>query len=337
MKRKKVDQIGTSEAVSLLSALGPVTEIPPGVAHHFIYNKLHSLCTSYWRNSTGSSALRDDTQALDQVINVSGRCEAMGADSSDSSQEDSADFLYMLIDAIRDATRSDKKKDDPEQIPVNPTMDGLFTVSKRTVWTCSQCSTLHDSGVINNEVHGLSVGVQGTTSTPLNDYLHQAVNNTGDMRCTNLNCNPMRLANPEPFREEITAAPEYLILKLTSIKMTLKGVGQNRRAYFSKAQSLVDIPEWLNLGPYLAWDVPNQAYWYKLVSIVKHTGNTLDSGHYTGGFRAPPPGRKDKPFDEVNDEAVAAMTLDEYKETFPKNGVQLPYIVTYMRYIHKPN
>jgi hypothetical protein len=303
----------------------------------------------YWRNDTGSELLRKQTRWLDAMIKAGRLWTLSGGSDEPSVQDDAAHFLTHLIITISNVT-------DPiavytgvgkDFVPVN-LMHSLFAVQTRTTWTCDQCGTAHQRPVADQQ-DGLPLYVADqegmNTPRPVSDFITQSFHTTADVRCGNAVCNPSAENRVGTETTVITAAPEFLILRLNSFDGGSK-----------KLPNSVDILEWLDLGPYLSWTLPKGSkYWYKLVSIVQHNGATTRAGHYTGAFRAPPTGRsgkkiagrrtrntkqpedkKGRPFDQVDDENVTPMDLDEYKQFSLRGGskplMNLPYVVTYQRW-----
>jgi hypothetical protein len=301
---------------------------------------LITFCDQYWMNATGSRPIHDAVKALDGVINRTGLWTTRIGGPESGQQQDSSEFLGHLLDAVKDATGTENVGTGtvPATVPVNM-MDALFTVSEQLNWICRRCNTERPLGnpQPTHSLTGLSLTVRNEESKSRGRLLDKFLNEAFSYRLPGPQCSKDKCQrSPRSIfaRNEIVAAPEILIFTLTSWQFDKIQMIQR------KLPTSVDVPEWLNMAPFLSNNITRgrRTYWYKLVAIVKHNGASVQDGHYTGAFRAPPAGRphkNEKPFDAIDDETVVPMTLDGYKLTFPKSGMHLPYIVTYERRLNK--
>jgi len=288
--------------------------VPPGDMKYALQN----FCSAYWNYATKSKALRFFTSKFDSIVNTTG----WQWDASEEVQDDSYEFLWWMLDQVRDHSTTDEYQ-----------FDALFTPTLQSSWTCESCAVHHQSNPIDQKT-GMMLHLNPAEENrlPKNEdqwerperlnlhntlpyYIHRFFNQNISLKCSNKVCKTLGIYCQRTRNEKMTSAPEYLIFKCQSFKDDM-----------TKLKTTVDIPQWLDMSDHMAWDVKN--YTYKLVSVVLHSGPTTESGHYTGLFTGPRQVQY-----EINNENVQKKSLKKFKEEMYGTGREydLPYIVTYVR------
>ncbi|XP_015189525.1 PREDICTED: ubiquitin carboxyl-terminal hydrolase 36-like [Polistes dominula] len=182
-------------------------------------------------------------------------------------QEDAHEFLRYLLEGMERAylTRRKAGKLDnysKETTPINQIFGGYI----RTEVKCLQCG--HVSTTFQH-FQDLLVDIRkaSTLDEALNSYFSREQLDNNDYKCE-----ACKRRVPATKQFSLERAPKVLCVQLKRFSV-LGG----------KISRHIDFSQTIDMGPYL-WREPNeplQQLTYKLMSLVTHVGESINSGHYT--------------------------------------------------------
>jgi ubiquitin C-terminal hydrolase len=174
---------------------------------------------------------------------------------------------------------------------------------------------------LNIDEHSHLDRVDYPRANTLDYYITHAFNESFTVWCENAACPSRKLpgGGRKHHITKITSAPEYLILRLTTLQnKPLTGLYEQ-----GDTPAGFRVPGRLDIAKHCSWNP--STYRYKLSSIVVHRGDSFESGHYFGFFTAPGSSRY------VSDATVEDVTLTQFRARFMTSRKDLPYIVVYKR------
>ncbi|KAF2432271.1 cysteine proteinase [Tothia fuscella] len=303
-----------------------------------LWNALRQLALNYWSVEFKNEAKAPPAWSARRVAAFERAVTATDlvapAWYPGSNHEDSAEFLFWIMRRLTLYAVG----------PVQEQLQALFIISAQLELVCNNCGNstrqpltqgTAPTGVVDDFNDGtdwqngtdiFTVGLQPDPKNAADDYdypthgsleyyLARSLREYHDRRCYHSACPVQGYEMPKLLERKITAAPEYLILKLTSYNTTANAQ--------QKVHATVDIPKFLDIAGHCTWN-PTK-YMYQINSVVVHHGETVRSGHYTGFFEAAAGGRY------VNDMVTTDRKFEEFKTLDAQRPLDLPYIVTYKR------
>lgn len=204
-------------------------------------------------------------------------------------QADADEFIRDLFEAMdkaflsRDQTRRGNKE----------TISHIFKGILNQSVSCSSCGHKLSK---NQEFGDLSLTVHNTTSlkAALDLYFSSE-------QVNRFNCNACKKEVSITKQNSIEHAPKSLYIHLKKYS-----------AVGAKLNSQISIPQLLNLTMYSSKKDVNEKLQYRLVSLVKHCGQSSRSGHYVAMGLT-----KTGSFYQFNDESVRKIRLQDVQNSNP--------------------
>ena len=196
----------------------------------------------------------------------------------DGEQEDASEFLDYLLDHIDNV------------YPFPASIYNIYLLSTRTCQNCHMSSTSREHirfltlpipAIQHDETHDILTLMQKWTETQvINDYV-----------CASIDCVERTVGQN---KLEVSHYPVILIINLLRFRL---GVKISDKVRFKQHLSLRDIPN--SVHPDLQ---------YRLISIVVHRGERLESGHYVSYFK------QGNEWKEADDRNITTVTWPQVKE-----------------------
>ncbi|KXS99174.1 hypothetical protein AC578_3034 [Pseudocercospora eumusae] len=205
----------------------------------------------------------------------------------------------------------------------------VFEGRIRRSWKCKHCFTLHEAEQMEM---GLVLNIQQPKRNLLDmeRYLRETYVERLELTCDSAACQKrrhMKLDLKHTQTHRFLRTPEVLVVQLN--RFTVPETKDGKHKLVSgvlkavKIKDDVQIPEYLDLGPYM---FGNQVALYRLDGIVFHAGNQTTSGHYIAGVRDV----SGDGFFSVDDSCVEATNFQALETGYPDDHGD-PYVLIYSK------
>ncbi|KAG9195597.1 hypothetical protein G6011_00718 [Alternaria panax] len=259
------------------------TDQPGSTLTHCPACAVKALVLCYWGNqnlhSSGQpNALPLANPELARVHNVDGMLQRFtpgAAAAGANAQEDPEEMQTRLLTACLESVNYHH----PANTDWKARYDALFILQLECIWSCATCNTVvnplppgtNEDGVGFNNIGINPMGTPDSLNAAIYRFFEPA--DLGIRSCTQ--CNTPQRRN-QTLR--IEASPEYLRIKISIVDFVNLAMVKNFNP--------VALPNLLDLSEYQATRAVSSLK-YKLSSVISHSGETLDAGHWVASVRGP--------------------------------------------------